>query len=76
MQTVKISIHGGVVQGVECPPGVKVIVCDYDIEDDDLNTPNIFKDKEGYYYYKSEYLNKKRQNTINKASRSKTNSIL
>ncbi|MGA2063287.1 MAG: hypothetical protein ABSG67_22685 [Thermoguttaceae bacterium] len=32
MKTVKIVVEGGVVQKVDCPKGVQVIVHDYDVD--------------------------------------------
>ena len=31
-QIVRITIEGGVIQDVECPPGITVIVRDYDVD--------------------------------------------
>ena len=47
MKTVKITMEGGVIQDIECPKGVKVVVHDYDTDDieekdlaeDDLGLP-------------------------------------
>jgi hypothetical protein len=38
-QIVNITVEGGVIQHVECPPGVKVVVRDYDVDgsEADLN---------------------------------------
>ena len=30
--TVRITVEGGVIQNIICPPGVEVIVRDYDVE--------------------------------------------
>lgn len=33
--TVHITVEGGVVQHVECPPGVQAVVRDYDVDGQD-----------------------------------------
>lgn len=49
MKTVVVTIDGGVIQGVEVPPGVRVVIYDYDtegvdqddVEYDDKNDPRL-----------------------------------
>jgi hypothetical protein len=43
-KTVKISIEGGVIQEVDCPAGVQLIVKDYDV---DGTEPNLAEDDTG-----------------------------
>jgi hypothetical protein len=35
--TVTITVEGGVVQHVDCPPGVRAIVKDYDVDGSELD---------------------------------------
>jgi hypothetical protein len=44
MNSVIISIEGGVVQEVDCPPGIQLIVRDYDV---DGTEPNLAEDDTG-----------------------------
>ena len=43
IRTVVVTIEGGVVQHVECPPGVRVVVRDYDVGESD---PSLLKTDE------------------------------
>jgi hypothetical protein len=45
MKTVRIVVEGGVVQEVDCPKGVRVVVRDYDT--DDIDEKDLTKDSEG-----------------------------
>ena len=47
MKTVRITVEGGVIQDIECPKGVRVVVKDYDtdgVED------NVHYDEQGDAY--------------------------
>jgi hypothetical protein len=46
MKTVKISMEGGVIQGITLPIGVRVIVRDYDT--DDVDEKDLDKDDDGH----------------------------
>lgn len=48
MKTVRITVEGGVIQYVDCPRGVKVIVRDYDT--DGVEEENLQKDENGDDY--------------------------
>ena len=48
--TVRISVEGGVVQNVECPTGVQVIVRDYDV---DGSESDLTEDESGDEYIES-----------------------
>ena len=50
---VVVYVEGGVIQDINIPEGVRVIVKDYDTDADDLNEDYIKIDKEGYYYRES-----------------------
>jgi hypothetical protein len=52
MLTVNITIEGGVIQHVNCPPGVSVIVRDYDVDDQD---GDVFEDEIGDKYRRCVY---------------------
>jgi hypothetical protein len=45
MKTVKIVVEGGVVQEVDCPKGVRVVIHDYDT--DSIPEDELTKDDEG-----------------------------
>ena len=51
MKTVKITVEGGVVQNVEVPEGVMVIVRDYDV--DAIETDLLQQDRGGDNYIES-----------------------
>jgi len=46
-KVVAITVHGGVVQDVECPTGVEAIVRDYDV---DGTEPDLRTDENGDEY--------------------------
>ena len=46
MQTVRITVEGGVIQDVDCPRGVRVVVRDYDVDGED----NVHQDENGDEY--------------------------
>ncbi len=46
MKVVRITVEGGVIQYVECPRGVRVVVRDYDVDGED----NIHFDEHGDAY--------------------------
>ncbi len=46
MKTVRITVEGGVIQFVDCPRGVRVIVKDYDVDGED----NVHQDEQGDAY--------------------------
>lgn len=48
-----VYVSGGVVQDVDVPNGVKVLVRDYDVEGCDLTEPEIEEDESGNYYVES-----------------------
>lgn len=50
MLTVKVIVSGGVIQHVEVPKGVEVIVHDYDVDGCEINP---LQDEHGYSYIKS-----------------------
>ena len=50
MQTVEITISGGAVQDVQCPPGTQVIIRDYDVDESDWENFDIRKDSAGDAY--------------------------
>lgn len=50
---VTITVEGGVVQDVEVPPGVRVIVKDYDVEG--MDEDRMTKDEDGNEYVESVY---------------------
>jgi hypothetical protein len=57
MQTVEITISGGVVQYVEFPHGVRVIVRDYDVEgNDEAEEFDIRRDESGDAYQHMEFI--------------------
>ena len=45
MKTVRIAVEGGVIQDIDCPRGVKIIVHDYDV--DGISADELTKDDEG-----------------------------
>jgi hypothetical protein len=47
---VRITVEGGVVQYVDCPPGVQVIIHDYDVDGED---EGLQKDEDGNPYFES-----------------------
>jgi hypothetical protein len=51
MLTVRITVEGGVIQDVQCPEGVRVVVKDYDTE----GTPEeeLHEDDDGYQFIES-----------------------
>jgi len=51
MLTVEITVEGGVIQDVQCPEGVRVVVKDYDVE----GTPEdeLHEDEDGYQFMES-----------------------
>jgi len=49
-KTVTIAVEGGVVQGVDCPAGVQVVVRDYDV---DGSEPDLAEDETGDEYLES-----------------------
>ena len=51
MQTVDIIILGGAVQDVQCPPGVRVIIRDYDVDEADWENFDIRRDGDGAYQH-------------------------
>jgi hypothetical protein len=46
MRVVAIVVEGGVIQGIDCPRGVKVVVKDYDVDGED----NVHQDENGDEY--------------------------
>ena len=52
MKTVIVLISGGMVQEVEVPKGVRVLVRDYDV---DNTTHPTRKDESGDFYYEEEW---------------------
>jgi hypothetical protein len=48
MKTVVVTVEGGVVQHVECPEGVKVVVRDYDCEGCDSDLVSVDEDGNEY----------------------------
>ena len=58
MKTITITILGGAIAGCSLPKDTRVIIKDYDVEDDSL--PNIRKDKNGQPFHRIEYINKKK----------------
>ena len=50
-KTVKVYVHGGVVQNVDVPIGVVVEIYDYDVDEED--NEHVQKDDEGCRYVKS-----------------------
>lgn len=50
---VEITMEGGVIQFVHCPPGVTVIVRDYDTDGDDEVDLSI--DEQGDFYFETMY---------------------
>ncbi len=48
MKTVRITVEGGVIQHVDCPKGVRVIVRDYDT--DGVEEENLRQDENGDSY--------------------------
>ena len=55
-QLVEITIAGGAVQNVECPPGIKVVIKDYDVEGSDWDGFDIRTDEDGDSYQYMEFL--------------------
>ena len=55
---VDITISGGAVQYVESPPGVKVVIRDYDVDGADGEDFDIRKDESGDSYQHWEYFRK------------------
>ena len=51
MKTVRVTVEGGVVQHVEVPKGVQVIVKDYDVEGCD--EAELEKDESGDNYFEA-----------------------
>jgi hypothetical protein len=49
-QTVTVSIQGGIVQNVECPPGIQVVIQDYDVEG--FDQADLAEDDKGNRYLK------------------------
>lgn len=47
-KVVVVTVEGGVVQHVECPKGVQVIVRDYDAEGCDSDLVSVDEDGNGY----------------------------
>lgn len=47
--TVRITVEGGVVQHVEFPPGVTVVVRDYDVDSCDMD--DLERDENGDRYF-------------------------
>ena len=47
MKTVTIAVEGGVVQGVDCPKGVRLVVHDYDV---DGSESDLHEDESGDEY--------------------------
>ena len=45
MKTVRITVDGGVIQDIDCPEGLRVIVHDYDA--DDVDEKDLTKDSRG-----------------------------
>jgi hypothetical protein len=45
MKTVRITVEGGVIQHVDCPKGVRVVVKDYDT--DGVEEENLRQDENG-----------------------------
>lgn len=50
-KVVIVTVEGGVVQHVECPEGVKVVIRDYDCEGCDADL--VSEDEDGNEYVKS-----------------------
>lgn len=54
MKTVHITMDGGVIQHMDIPEGINVIVRDYDVEGSDYDTDNddvvVKEDADGYKY--------------------------
>ncbi len=48
---VTVTVEGGVIQHIACPPGVQVIVKDYDV--DGCDESNLLKDESGDEYLES-----------------------
>ncbi len=48
MKIVRITMEGGVIQHIDCPKGVKVIVRDYDT--DGVEQENLQQDEHGDHY--------------------------
>lgn len=48
MKTVRITVEGGVIQYVDCPRGVRVVVRDYDV--DGAEEENLQQDENGDDY--------------------------
>ena len=51
MQTINITVEGGVIQHVECPEGVQVVVRDYDT--DGVPNDQLRQDDNGDRYIES-----------------------
>jgi hypothetical protein len=49
-KTVTITVEGGVIQNVDCPKGVQVIIHDYDV---DGSEPDLAEDETGDEYLES-----------------------
>jgi hypothetical protein len=50
VKVVKVVVEGGVIQDIELPPGVKVIVHDYDTEGADEDCDHLSQDDNGDEY--------------------------
>ena len=55
-RTVEIIIKGGAVQDVQMPPGIRVVIRDYDVEGTDQESGfDIRQDSEGDSYQRREF---------------------
>jgi hypothetical protein len=55
-EVIEIIISGGAVQDVQCPPNIKVIIKDYDVDREDCDGEwDIRKDKDGVPYQHMEW---------------------
>lgn len=55
MKIIRVTVEGGVVQHVEVPEGVQVIVRDYDVEDTDAD--ELEQDENGDQFIESTWEN-------------------
>ena len=54
-QNVEITVSGGVVQHVEAPPGIRVIVRDYDVDGRDCGGHDIRRDENNDPYQRMQF---------------------
>ncbi len=54
-QTVQITVSGGVVQHVEAPPGIMVVVRDYDVDERDCEGIDIRRDENNDLYQRMQF---------------------